>query len=81
MIEMVGSHFRPTILLAIYSQMITILIALPAGMIAARKRGTPVDYSVSVVSMLGISLPSFLMGLGLVLLVAVNLKWLPASGV
>ena len=79
-IEMVGSHFRPTILLAIYSQMITILIALPAGMIAARKRGTPVDYSVSVVSMLGISLPSFLMGLGLVLLVAVNLKWLPASG-
>ncbi len=78
--EMIASHFRPTILLAVYSMLITMLIALPAGMVAAKKRGTAVDYSVSVLSMLGISLPSFLMGLGLVLLVAVKLRLLPASG-
>ncbi len=79
-LEMIASHFQPTILLAVYSMLITILIALPCGMIAARKRGTAADYTVSVVSMLGISLPSFLMGLGLVLLMAVWLRLLPASG-
>lgn len=78
--EMIASHFRPTICLAICSQLITILIALPAGVIAARKRGTGVDYAVSVFAMLGISLPSFLMGLGLVLLLAVHFHLLPAAG-
>ena len=72
--EMIASHFQPTILLAIYSQLITILIAIPCGMLAAKKRGTIADYFVSVLSMLGISLPSFLMGLGMVLLFAVNLR-------
>ena len=49
-------------------------------MLAAKKRGTIADYFVSVLSMLGISLPSFLMGLGMVLLFAVNLRVLPAAG-
>lgn len=78
--DMIVSHFRPTICLAVYSMLITIVLALPMGMIAARKRGTIIDYIVSVFSMLGISLPSFLMGLGLVLLLAVNLRLLPSSG-
>ena len=78
--EMIASHFQPTILLAIYSQLITILIAIPCGMLAAKKRGTIADYFVSVLSMVGISLPSFLMGLGMVLLFAVNLRVLPAAG-
>ncbi len=78
--EMITSHFQPTIFLATYSMLITMLIALPAGMIAAKKRGTPIDYTVSVVSVLGISLPSFLMGLGMVLLLAVQFRVLPATG-
>lgn len=78
--ELIASHFQPTICLAIYSQLITILIAIPAGLLAAKKRGTAADYTVSVFSILGISLPSFLLGLGLVMLVAVNLRWLPAAG-
>lgn len=78
--EMISSHFKPTIYLAVYSMLITMLIALPAGMVAAKKRGTVIDYTVSVVSVLGISLPSFLMGLGMVLLMAVHLRILPATG-
>ncbi len=78
--EMITSHFQPTIFLATYSMLITMLIALPAGMIAAKKRGTAIDYTVSVVSVLGISLPSFLMGLGMVLLLAVQFRVLPATG-
>lgn len=78
--ELISSHFKPTICLAIYSQLITILIAIPFGVIAARKRGTLTDGILSVFSALGISLPSFMMGLGLVLLLAVNYRLLPAAG-
>ncbi|MCR4882809.1 MAG: ABC transporter permease [Clostridiales bacterium] len=77
---MVFSHFRPTLSLAIYSQIITILIAIPTGILAAKNRGKIADFIASVLSLLGISLPSFMMGLGLVLLVAVHLRWLPAAG-
>lgn len=78
--QMIASHFEPTICLAVYSQLITILLAIPMGLIAARKRGTATDYTVSVFSIMGISLPSFLLGLGLILLLAVKLRWLPAAG-
>ncbi len=78
--ELISSHFKPTICLAIYSQLITILIAIPFGVIAARKRGTLTDGVLSVFSVLGISLPSFMMGLGLVLLLAVHFHLLPAAG-
>lgn len=78
--ELIASHFKPTICLALYSQLITILIAIPFGVIAARKRGTLTDGVLSVFSVLGISLPSFMMGLGLVLLLAVQFRLLPAAG-
>ena len=78
--DMVFSHFRPTLCLAIYSQLITILLAIPTGILAARKRGRIADMITSVLSLLGISLPSFMMGLGLVLLVAVHFRALPAAG-
>ena len=77
---MVFSHFRPTLCLAIYSQLITVLIAIPTGVLAAKNRGKIADFIASVLSLLGISLPSFMMGLGLVLLIAVHFRWLPAAG-
>lgn len=73
-------HLGPTIWLAIYSQMIAILIAVSFGVYAAKKRGTWIDNTLSTVSVLGISIPSFLMGLFLVLLFAVQLKLLPVAG-
>jgi peptide/nickel transport system permease protein len=78
--DRVFSHFRPTVTLAVYSQLITVLLAIPAGVLAARKRGRIADLTVSFFSLLGISLPSFMMGLGLVLLVSVHFRWLPAAG-
>ncbi|MGN0779250.1 MAG: ABC transporter permease [Aristaeellaceae bacterium] len=78
--ELIATHFKPTICLAIYSQLITILIAIPFGVIAARKRGTLLDGVMSVTSVLGISLPSFMMGLGLVMILAVQFRLLPAAG-
>lgn len=78
--SMISSHFLPTIELAIFALIISVFIALPLGMLAARKRGTIIDHGVSVLALVGISVPSFLLGLGLMILFAVNLKWFPSSG-
>lgn len=74
------SHLGPTFSLAILAQLFAIVIAIPLGVIAARKRGSVVDQSFMGFSLLGISVPSFLLGLFLILLFAVHLKWLPVAG-
>ncbi|MEJ8304842.1 ABC transporter permease [Saccharibacillus sacchari] len=70
----------PTLSLAILAQIIGIGIALTLGILAVRKRGTIVDEAVMGFSMLGISIPSFLLGSLLVLLFGVELGWLPVAG-
>ena len=82
--ETVGSliinHIRPTISLAIYALVIAAVIAIPLGMIASRKKGSVIDHVVSVISLAGISLPSFLLGLFLMLLFSVKFRIFPVSG-
>lgn len=74
------SHLGPTISLAIVAQVFAIVLAIPFGVIAARKRGSMVDQSFMGMSLVGISVPSFLLGLFLILIFAVQLKWLPVAG-
>jgi peptide/nickel transport system permease protein len=78
--KMILSHMPPTLSLSVYSMIIALCIALPLGMLAARKKGTLVDQTVSIISLLGISLPSFLLGLFLIVFFAVQLRWFPVSG-
>lgn len=74
------SHLGPTFSLALMAQVIAILIAVPLGIVAAVRRGSLTDQSVMGFSLIGISVPSFLLGLFLVLLFAVKLRWLPVAG-
>ncbi|GAB6929173.1 ABC transporter permease [Paenibacillus sp. JCM 10914] len=74
------SRVPPTLSLAILAQIFAVVIALFLGVIAARKRGTLADQAVMGFSLLGISVPSFLLGLFLILLFAVKLQWLPVAG-
>ncbi|AMJ59162.1 ABC transporter permease [Bosea sp. PAMC 26642] len=69
-----------TIQLATASIIIAIAIGLPAGILAARRKGSVVDYSVSAVALTGLSIPNFWLGIMLILVVSVQLRWLPASG-
>ena len=69
-----------TIQLATASILIAISIGIPIGILAARRKGTLVDYSASAVALSGLSIPNFWFGIMLILLVSVHLKWLPASG-
>ena len=69
-----------TIQLATASILVAICIGIPFGIMAARRKGTIVDYSASAVALSGLSIPNFWLGIMLILLVSVHLKWLPASG-
>lgn len=69
-----------TIQLAVASMLVALAIGLPAGIIAAVRKGTYVDYSASALALSGLSIPNFWLGIMLILFVSVELKLLPASG-
>ena len=72
--------FPATIELTICAAVFAILIGLPAGIIAAVKRGTIFDHSVMTFSLTGYSMPIFWWALLLMLIFSVNLGWTPVSG-
>ncbi len=78
--EIIAERMRPTIELTIFALIIAVVIAIPTGIASARGRGRGIDQGMMVLSMLGVSVPNFLLGLLLVLVFAVGLKWFPASG-
>jgi peptide/nickel transport system permease protein len=79
-LRLIGQKFPITLQLATYSLAIALLIAIPAGVLAAVRRNTAWDYLASGVSLGGVSIPNFWLGIMLILLLSVRLQWLPASG-
>ena len=80
MLEILGSHLIPTLQQTAVAVAFATLAGVPLGMIAAIRRGRMPDRVISSFATVGVSMPSFLMGLGLVLLFSVRLRWLPSSG-
>lgn len=70
----------PTVELAIASLVLGMIIAFPAGIISAVKPGSKIDIVASLFSQIGVSIPSFWMGIMLVLLFSLSLGWLPPNG-
>ena len=66
--------------LAVLSLVVSILIGIPAGVIAAVRRGRPEDYLATTGALIGLSVPHFWLGLLFIIWFAVDLHWLPASG-
>ena len=69
-----------TLELAILSMLIAALVGIPAGVIAAVRRGKPSDHVTTTVALVGLSVPHFWLGLLAIIWFAVDLHWLPASG-
>lgn len=69
-----------TFQLATASLLVAVAIGIPTGIVAARRKGTVLDYSASALALSGLSIPHFWLGIMLILLVSVQLQWLPASG-
>ncbi len=78
--EMRGSHLGPTLLLMGVSLIVSLLIAIPAGIYSAIRQYSKGDYAVVTLSFLGSSIPGFFLSLLLIYLFTVKLGWLPSSG-
>lgn len=80
-LDAVGAAVANTAILLLPALAASVAIALPLGVLAAYRTGTFLDRLVNVVAFVGISLPQFWLGLLLMLLFAVVLRWLPAGGI
>ncbi|GAB4375511.1 MAG: ABC transporter permease [Kiloniellaceae bacterium] len=79
-LALIGDKLPVTIQLAAMALFIAFVIGVPAGILSAVKKGTVVDYAANIVALSGLSIPNFWLGIMLILLVSVQLGWLPASG-
>lgn len=75
----VSSALGATLLLAMTSLVVSLLISVPLGVYAARNRGKVSDQIIRILSLTGLSFPNFWLGIMLILLFSVTLRWLPAS--
>ena len=78
--EVVLQRLPATLKLGGLSVLLSVVVAIPLGVIAATHRGTAVDKSANVVALLGQSLPQFWLGIMLIWIFAVGLGWFPTSG-
>lgn len=74
-------RFPITLKLGILSSLVTIVIGIPTGIVSATRQYSKLDYAVTTSTLILASLPSFWLGLMMMLLFALKLGWLPASGV
>ena len=79
-IELVLSRIPATLQLGALAFCLAVSFGLLAGVTSAKLRGTPFDLVVRVAAMFGLSMPTFWLGIMLILGVAVQLRWLPTSG-
>ncbi|SEB57071.1 peptide/nickel transport system permease protein [Nitratireductor aquibiodomus] len=78
--EMILQKLPITIQLATMSILLAMLIGIPAGIIAAVRKNTSLDYAANVVALSGMSIPNFWFGILLIMFFSVWLGWLPATG-
>ena len=78
--ELIADRLPVSLPLALYALILSTLIALPAGIAAAARRGRVTDAAVMGATQIGIAVPNFWFAMLLVLVFAVNLRWLPAGG-
>ena len=78
--ELIALRVEPTVMLALMTLLITIVLAVPMGVIAAYNHGSWVDRSVMALSVLGFSVPVFVFGYILVYIFAMELRWVPVQG-
>ena len=79
-VEAIGERLEPTLLLTTWATLIAVLIGVPAGIVSARYHNSAVDQSFMGLALVGLSIPNFLLGLLMILVFGVWLRWLPVAG-
>src|SRR3984957_8591649 len=78
--HLIAARYPYTMALTLAALLLGLALALPAGIIAAVRRGRLVDQTLSVVSLFGLSVPGLALGPILILIFSIDLGWLPVSG-
>lgn len=79
-LKLVLQRLPATLILALLGTIFSVIIGIPAGVLSATHRETPLDFIVRTVALLGQAVPAFWLGLMLMLLFSVQLGWLPPFG-
>lgn len=79
-VEAISDNAVPTIQLALIAIIVAVLLSVPFGTIAAKFRGGSFDKVVTGFTLLGMTVPSFVLAIGMMLLFGLILRWLPISG-
>ena len=79
-LAVVLKRFPATLELTLFALAIAVALAIPLGVLAAINRGKPLDGGIMLIAMFGQSMPSFWLGIMLILSVGLGLRWLPISG-
>lgn len=78
--DQVLDRFPNTVLLAVSGMLVAICIGVPVGILSAKRQYTLIDNVATVLGLVGVAMPTFWLGLLLVLFFALNLGWFPSSG-
>jgi len=78
--HLIGQRIEPTVSLTLCTLLVAVLIAVPLGVVAAARAGTWIDRTVMAFSVLGFSVPVFVLAYILILLFSIELDWLPVQG-
>ena len=78
--ELIAGRLQPTVALAVSTLILAVSMAVPLGVLAAWRRNTWIDRGLMGFSVLGFSVPTFVIGYVLIYLVAIQLGWLPVQG-
>ena len=73
-------RLEPTLMLTLFALMFSVMIGLPAGILAAKLHGSWFDTASMLTAIMGVSMPTFWIGLNLIFVFAVTLGWLPVAG-
>jgi peptide/nickel transport system permease protein len=78
--ELIQGRLGVTLPLSVFAMVISMVVGLPLGILAARRRGKALDTIIMVTAQTGVAIPNFWFGMLLTLLFAVTLRWLPPGG-
>ncbi|MBX6350762.1 MAG: ABC transporter permease [Clostridia bacterium] len=79
--ELIRERVGPTFTLSFMSLLMTLVVSVPVGVYVAVRQYSLVDYALSIVTFMGIAMPTFFLGLLAIMLISIKLGWLPPSGV
>lgn len=76
----IAERLPNTLLLGGFAYLVALALGIPAGIMAALKRGTAIDRGVMTLAVFGFALPNFFLGIVLILVFSLHLRWLPSAG-